>query len=541
MHVEPGAGTEESGGRWGRGLAVALAMAVQLMAVNYWPAFPSPAERPRVYQALAVVHRGSLDIDREIGCWGGSEDVAAFAGRRFPNKAPGLLPLLLPGAALAHLTAPCGSQAELRAALVLGRLAACSLPLWVTLALLRRLRGATEWLAWAWALASPAWAASLLLFSHALTASLLLAGFVLLHEAARSRRHDALAGMLLGWAVACEYPLAVPAAVLVLAVTGPGRWRRWLAIATGAVWPAAGLGAYNWACFGSPWSLSSAHEAHTVYASLLGSGVFGIGAPTPGGLFGVLVSPTRGLLVWFPLLLLGAAALPWARERLDRAERVAGLAGLGLVVVMAGYRNWHGGWFPGPRYLLAVLPLLLVAVAPGVGRLRCHVAGRLALAAVALWGVTASWLGVVSFPFPPEDMPLPFLTLTPTLLADGITFPSWGGGAIWLAALGIAALAGAWAVLRKVTAQRAERLLSVLVVTMILVAAVRLVHRPATWQARLEHAVISEVYCGVSPPVLLPVLRRGCDTPERCRQVEEWLAQTRADERKSSAPTLLWR
>lgn len=501
------------------------------MAVNYWPAFPSPAERPRVYQALAVVHRGRLDIGREIRCWGGSEDVAAFAGRQFPNKAPGLLPLLLPGAALAHLTTPCGSQAELRAALVLGRLAACSLPLWVTLALLRRRKGPTEWLAWVWALASPAWAASLLLFSHAFTACLVLAGFVLLHGRTRHRRRDALAGALLGWAVGCEYPLAVPAAVLVLAVAGPGRWRRWLAIVAGAVGPAAGLAAYDQACFGSPWSLSSAHEAHAGYASLLGSGVFGVGLPTPAGLFGLLLSPARGLLVWFPLLWLGAAALPWARERLDRAEIVAGLSGLGLVVVMAGYRNWHGGWFPGPRYLLAVLPLLLVAVAPGIGRLRCHAAGRIALAAAALWGVTASWLGVVSFPFLPEDIPLPFLTLTPSLLADGITFPSWAGMAVWLVAVVSGGLAVAWVVARSATTANRECLLSTGVAVLVLLGVHALASAPASWKSHLEVAVIRDLYGDGQPRGALARLRQECRPPSQCEQAARWLAVLRSEVR----------
>lgn len=532
MQVEPGTGTRWSGSGWSLRAAVVLAVVVQLLAVNHWHAFPSPAERPRAYQALAVVHRGALDIGPELDRWGGSEDVAAWGGRRYPNKAPGLLPLLLPGAAIAHLATPCGSEAELRATLVLGRLLACSLPLWITLALLRRRQEEhTELLAWGWALGSPAWAASLLLFSHALTACLLLAGFTLLHGATRATRRDVLAGALLGWAVVCEYPLAVPAAMLALTVAGPGRWRRWAAVGVGGLLPAAGLAAYNGACFGAFWSLSSAHEAHPGYASLLGSGVFGIGVPSLGGLHGLLLSPTRGLLVWFPLLLAVAAALPWACRRLDRAEAAAGLAGLGLVVLMAGYRNWHGGWFPGPRYVLAVVPLLLVAVAPGLRVLRRRPVGRLVVAVAALWGVAASWLGVASFPFLPEDVRLPFLTLTPSLLADGITFPSWGGGGIWLLAVGSGCLASAWLTVRKATPGAREPVLAVGLAVVALLGISALPGTPATWKTRLEVAVIQDIYGDGQPRGALTRLQRECTTPPECEQVVRWLGEVRRSER----------
>lgn len=528
MQLEPGTQTCWSGSRWSLRVAVVLAVCVQLLAVNHWHAFPSPAERPRAYQALAVVHRGALDIGPELERWGGSEDVAAFGGRRYPNKAPGLLPLLLPGAAIAHLATPCGSEAELRATLVLGRLLACSLPFWVTLALLhRRLTGQTKLLAWGWALASPAWAASLLLFSHALTACLLLAGFTLLHGAARATRGDVLAGALLGWAVTCEYPLAVPAAMLALTVAGPGRWRRWAAVGVGGLLPAAGLAAYNGACFGALWSLSSAHEAHPGYASLLGSGVFGIGVPSLSGLYGLLLSPTRGLLVWFPLLLAVAAALPWACRRLDRAEAAAGLAGLGLVMLMAGYRNWHGGWFPGPRYLLAVLPLLLVAVVPGLRALRRRPVGRLVVAVAALWGVAASWLGVASFPFLPEDVRLPFLTLTPPLLADGITFPSWGGPVVWLVAVVSGCIAAAWWMLRETVSGTNELFLAAGLAVVAFLGAHALTGSPATWKTRLEVAVIRDLYGDGQPRGALVRLQQECAAPSRCEQVARWLGEVR--------------
>ncbi|MEW6337439.1 MAG: hypothetical protein AB1625_08550, partial [Acidobacteriota bacterium] len=161
--------------------AVLFAGALQLALVNFWPGFPSPNEWPRAYQAMAVVGRASLAIDAEVGRYGGSEDLAAGRGGLYPNKAPGMLPLLLPAAALAHVASGGDDARELRLTLWLGRLLAASLPFLLTVLLLDAATfssgpGGGRVVVLTYALASPALAASLLLFSHALSACLLLAG-----------------------------------------------------------------------------------------------------------------------------------------------------------------------------------------------------------------------------------------------------------------------------------------------------------------------------------------------------------------------------
>lgn len=506
-------------------LALGLLLAMQLLAVNYWPRFPSPNERPRAYQALAAVHRGSLAIGPELTRWGGSEDVAAHAGHLYPNKAPGMLPLLLPGAAVAHLLAPCGSEAELAWALVLGRLLASTVPTWVALWLLWRRPGPGPLLAGIWALATPALAASLLLFSHALTACLLLAALALLERG--RRRCDAGAGAVLGWACACEYPLAVPAAVLVLAATGGPRWRRWLAVGAGAGVPATLLAIYNSACFGSVWSLSSAHEAHRGFAALEGSGVFGVGLPDWQGVWGLVLSPERGLVIWVPLVLvaaLGLARLPIATWR---TVAPAGLAFLSLLVLMSGYRNWHGGWFPGPRYLLAALPLLLVALAPALESLHRHGSARVTVGAAVAWGIAASWLSVASFPFSPEDLPMPFLSLSPALLAEGIAFPSRGGAAVWIPVLGLAAAVAAWALVRSVTRGAGELVGALGLGVAALLTAHAATPTATSWRSRLEVAVIRDLYGDGQPRGALARLRRDCLTPQQCAQVDRWSRELR--------------
>ena len=513
-------------------LTLGIVAALQLVVVNFWPRFESPNERARAYQALAVVTRGSLEIGVEVERFGGMEDVATAGGRLFPNKAPGTLPLVLPGALLAHRLAAGDPQGELRLALVLGRLLAASLPFSVCVLLLARLtvgfpRGGPLAVA-AYALGTPALAASLLLFSHALTACMLLAGFLLLFGSPRPRwQARMLAGLLLAWAAVCEYPVAVPAAVVALAALPRLGRNGTVASVAGAAVPVALLGAYNAACFGSPFALSTAHEAFGSFAALVRHGVFGISWPTLGGLTGLLFSPSRGLVVWAPLVALavwGALVRPRWPETVSAKVALAA-APLALVVVMSGYPNWHGGWFPGPRYLLPVLPLLFALAARGAESALEQPWGRVLVALGALWGWAMLWPVVVSFPFPPEDFPLPAFTLAPGLLADGVLIPSWLPSEAFAVLLAVLALLAALQLFILATpgSRRGERLVAVALLLGVLLLASRLAP-PRSWQASLERAVIHDVYAG-GPEGALEALRPRADTPARRGTLDALIAR----------------
>jgi hypothetical protein len=113
------------------------------------------------------------------------------------------------------------------------------------------------------------------------------------------------------------------------------------------------LGLYNWARFGSPFNSGYHFEAGE-----------GFTQPVLIGLYGLTISPYRGLFWYNPVLLL---ALPgWLMFR-RRAPWLAWLA-LALVVLQtlafATWWSWHGGIAWGPRFLVPVLPLLALLLAP---------------------------------------------------------------------------------------------------------------------------------------------------------------------------------
>lgn len=396
---------------------VAAAFVAVVLVVPFWPAFVSPNEWPRVYQALAVVHRSSLSINEEVARWGSCEDLSVFSGRLYPNKAPGLLPLLLPGAIVAH-SLGC-HQDELRLAYFWGRFLAVTLPwLWVSWWAARYLTGwgaPGNLMATVLVAASPWLVAGAVVFAHALAGACLLGGLVV------SRRQRpwrlALAGFLWGWAAVSEYPTFLVGGAWMLWLTWEKRWKAWPAY-LGLAFPLFLLSLYNWSCFGSPLVLSSAREFFPQFSALSQKGLYGISWPKGQNLALFLLSRERGLLFWAPLLLLGF----WPPRGESLAQR-AWLGGVLLLVFLSGYGGAHGGWFPGPRYLLAAFPLLAISAAHLLARAWPQRGVPLAASTLAFWSVPAAFLPLFTFPLSPQDFPFAPLSFHWPLLAAGVFSP----------------------------------------------------------------------------------------------------------------------
>jgi hypothetical protein len=193
--------------------------------------------------------------------------------------------------------------------------------------------------------------------------------------------------------------------------------RRALALAVGGAPFAALLGAYDLACFGGVFELSSAHERAPLFQSLASAGLFGISLPSPETVLRLLADPSKGLLVFSPFLLLWPGAFLSSRAVTPFGGRLAlVLAPLSLLLLYAGYPNWHGGFTVGPRYLVAALPFLVFPFAFRAGGfLESALVGASTLAVCAT---------TLAFPFVPPGFALPWGSFAEFFFERGLTVPN---------------------------------------------------------------------------------------------------------------------
>jgi hypothetical protein len=116
------------------------------------------------------------------------------------------------------------------------------------------------------------------------------------------------------------------------------------------------------------------------------------------GIGGILVSPSRGLFVFSPVMVLAF----WGLVRIFRDGRFStlrpvGLTALALCLVVARWHGWWGGWCYGPRLLADVVVLLAFLAIPVAEEVRNRRALAVAFGVCLTWAVAVQFVGAFAY------------------------------------------------------------------------------------------------------------------------------------------------
>jgi hypothetical protein len=349
---------------------------------------PNVQDITRLSLSRSIAERGSVDIDPYHRL---TTDRAFYNGHWYSDKAPGISLLAIPTVeALRGIDAISGSRSHLpiwkrvghiwlirvltsgigllAAAFILGRAAESLRP------------GYAAPVVITFALGTIAGPLGVTAFQHDVAAALGFASFVVTTQ---RRSLIPLAGGLAGAAVLFEYQAAL--IVLVVAIYVAFRYGRrgLLGFCGGGVPAAIGLGAYNWAAFGSPLRLSYKYVANS-YTKEQQQGFFGIGTPTLHGAHLVFLDG-KGMLIVSPVVVAAAAGLVllWRRGVHAEAAVCIAVTVLFLSANMA-YFEPYGGTSPGPRFFVPALPFL------ALGLVEAYHRWLVPTAVLALWSVSVT-------------------------------------------------------------------------------------------------------------------------------------------------------
>ena len=204
------------------------------------------------------------------------------------------------------------------------------------------------------------------------------------------------AGVLFGAAAACRATGLIPIAALALYLFLRDKKSLWPFLLGTLPFPLL-VAAYNLHYFGSPFTFAQELVGHTIAIEKTGSPEL-FSTPLFRGLRGLLLSPSRGLLVFSPAV---AAAFYgvyriWKDPKAE-ALRPLTIAGGIIMLMQCKWFDWWGGHAYGYRPWLDVVPLLVVFMAPVIDEVT---AGRVRMAAFGVllsWSIFVQGLGAFSY------------------------------------------------------------------------------------------------------------------------------------------------
>jgi hypothetical protein len=185
--------------------------------------------------------------------------------------------------------------------------------------------------------------------------------------------------------------------------------------------------------FGTLFALGYQYTADPRWSAILSIGFLSASVPTLEALWGLTLSPFRGLFFASPILLLSLPGLVLLRRSTFRAEWITTLAiALSFFALISASAQWWGGWSAGPRYLVPLLPFLVWPLAATFDRM-AQMTSRwrmiawfvtIGLAVISIANVWALTLGGQYYA--PDDIMNPLIDYSWPHILTGDVARNWG-------------------------------------------------------------------------------------------------------------------
>jgi hypothetical protein len=214
---------------------------------------------------------------------------------------------------------------------------------------------------------------------------------------ARERRlHAVVSGVLFGAALSCRATGLIPIAALCTYFFLRDR-KSLVPFLLGTLPFPIAVGIYNLHYFGNPLSFAQELVGHTIAIEKTGSPDL-FSTPLLKGLRGLLVSPSRGLLIFSPMLAVAfyGAYRIWKDPKAEALRPLTVAAGI-IMLMQCKWFDWWGGHAYGYRPWLDVVPLLVVFMAPIIDEVTEGRARMAAYGGLLAWSIFVQALGAFSY------------------------------------------------------------------------------------------------------------------------------------------------
>ena len=241
--------------------------------------------------------------------------------------------------------------------------------------------------------------------SHQLTAALLFGAFFLGFQMGRKTLRYSWAipaGFFLAYSVISEYPTALIAAgIFIYILYQLPDWGRRIAFVSSGLLPGALLIAYNLRIFHTPWPVG--YEYSELYTDLHSTGFLSLTYPHLDALWGITFGTYRGQFFVAPILLVAFLGLIlWGVSRKHFPEwLVASWTVLSFLLFNSSSVMWQGGYAVGPRYLVPMLPFVVIGFSGLPKGWLSRIWYRIFLGLLTAWSLFVVWvetLGGQSYP-----------------------------------------------------------------------------------------------------------------------------------------------